>query len=93
MTGIACITLIFLSLPTGSGRASARKRLERLRGRPQWISHERSVTETRIYLNSTGVKGDFTFVALPYANHTDAWVLRDLPERKKVREWLRRVTE
>ncbi len=77
----------------GSDRDSARERLSRLKGRPQFISHERSVEETRRYLESTGIEGDFTFLALPYPNHTDAWVLRDIPERKALREWLRRALE
>jgi hypothetical protein len=66
-------------------------RLQRLRGRPQWISQESSVAETEKYLRGTGVAGDFTFVSMPFGNHTDQWVLRDLPERTKAREWLRRV--
>ncbi len=75
----------------GDDPESARKRLERLKGRPQWVSHERSVEETRKHLESTGVKGDFTFVPLPHPNHTDAWVLRELPERRRLREWLARI--
>jgi hypothetical protein len=75
----------------GDDPEAAKQRLARLGGRPQWISHERSVDDTRAYIEGTGVKGDFTFTALPYPNHTDAWVLRDLPERRKLREWLARV--
>lgn len=75
----------------GDDLESARKRLERLKGRPQWVSHERSVEETRKHLETSGVKGDFTFVPLPHPNHTDAWVLRELPERRRLREWLARV--
>jgi len=71
---------------------SARLRLKRLRGREQWISHEGSVSETRSYLEGSGIRGKFTFAALPYANHSSAWVLRDLPERRQARAWLARVT-
>jgi hypothetical protein len=70
-------------------RASARMRLERLRGRPQWISHEGSVEMTRRYLESTEIEGRFTFVAIPFPNHTDQWLLRDLPVRETAREWFR----
>lgn len=77
----------------GDDRDSALKRLRRLGDRPQWISHERSTRETRRYLEATGVKGDFTFLDLPHPNHTDAWVLRDIPARRRVRDWLRRVLE
>jgi hypothetical protein len=76
----------------GADRASALTRLQRLRGRPQWISQEGGgVAETEKYLRGTGVEGDFTFVAMPFNNHTDRWVLRDIPERQQAREWLRRV--
>ncbi len=72
---------------------SAKQRLERLKGRPQWISHEGSVEPARKYLEATGIAGNFTFVALPFPNHTDAWVLRDLPERTRLRDWLRKALE
>lgn len=75
----------------GADKASALARLQRLRGRPQWISQEGSAAETERYLKGTGVAGDFTFVTMPFANHTDQWVLRDIPERKQARDWLHRV--
>lgn len=76
----------------GADRASALERLQRLEGRPQWISHEGSTKGVEEYLQSTGVKGDFTFRAIPFRNHSDQWVLRDIPERKAAREWLLAVT-
>ena len=72
----------------GDDRASARKRLERLKGRVQLISHESSTSETQNYLTSTGIDAPFTFLNIPYRNHTDSWVLRDIPERKILRQWL-----
>ncbi|WP_425615288.1 hypothetical protein NA78x_005203 [Anatilimnocola sp. NA78] len=77
-----------------SDAASARTRLARLNGRPQWISHESSVAATEKFLADSqpaGAKplGDFTFVSLPFANHTDTWVLRDIEPRRNVRTWLR----
>ena len=75
----------------GADRASALVRLKRLGNRPQWISQEASAEGTESYLREAGVVGDFTFVSMPFANHTDQWVLRDLPERKEAREWLKRV--
>ncbi len=75
----------------GADRAAARQRLLRLRGRPQWISHEGSTAATEAWLRGTGVAGDWTFVPLPYRNHSDAWVLRDLPERRRLRAWVARV--
>lgn len=75
----------------GADRASALVRLRRLGGRPQWISHEGSIAPTEAYLKGTGVKGDFTFHAIPIRNHSDQWVLRDTPDRTAARAWLQRV--
>lgn len=72
-------------------RAAAAKRLARLRGRPQFISHERSVDATREYLAEACPDGNFTFQPIGFRNHSDAWTLRDLPERRAAREWLRRA--
>jgi len=71
-----------------SDRASARRRLARLKGRPVFISQEVTVENIRRYLTETGVEGCFTYQVLPYRNHRDDWVLRDIPERKRLREWL-----
>lgn len=75
-----------------SDEAAALQRLRRLGGREQWISHEGSVEPTRQFIERSGVQAPLTFVAIPYANHSAAWVLRDLPERRKARDWLDRVT-
>lgn len=69
-------------------RASALLRLNRLKGRAQFICQEGSVEETRAYLASTGVKAPFTFETGPFRNHNDGWVLRDVPARAKLRAWL-----
>lgn len=69
--------------------AAAIARMRRLGGRPQFISHEdHGITETRDFIDQSGIKGDFTFVDLPYRNHTSAWVLRNIPEREVIRNWL-----
>lgn len=72
-------------------RGSARRRLERLKGRPQFIIHENSVAATREYVEGTGVKGRFTFRTLEFRNHNDAWALRDIAERREVRAWLAKM--
>ncbi len=72
-------------------RASAVRRLERLKGRAQFIIQENSVEETRGYLQSTGIRAPFTFVTLPYRNHNDSWVLRDIPARRQVRAWVKKT--
>jgi len=75
----------------GSDRASARARLARLQGRPVFISHELSTADTRDYLASTGIAAPFTFLDLPYPNHSAGWVLRPVPERETLRQWARGV--
>lgn len=72
-------------------RKSAAVRLSRLRGRPQFISQEKSTAATEEYLKSTGQKGDFTFVETGFGEHTDTFVLRDVPERAAVREWFEKA--
>jgi len=74
-----------------SDRKSAVQRLQRLKGRPQFISHEGSVAETEKYLKELCPEGNFTFCPLPYRNHTDAWTLRDIPERAMVRQWIKEL--
>jgi hypothetical protein len=73
----------------GADRESALRRLERLGGRPQFISHEGTVSATRDYLRASGVTAPFTFADLPFRNHTDEWVLRDCETRRAARAWLR----
>jgi hypothetical protein len=71
-------------------RKSAAERLKRLGDRPQFISQETSVEATKTYLGEVYPTGNFTFQPLPFADHTDSWVLRDIPERKALRDWFTR---
>ncbi len=75
----------------GADRGAAGRRLARLGGRPQWVSHEGSVDGARTYLALHAPGAEVTFGVLPYRNHTDTWVLRDLPLRLRARRWLERV--
>jgi len=75
----------------GSDRASALERLNRLAGRASFVCHERSIDDTKRYIEASGVKAPFTFEPIRFRNHNDAWTLRDIPERRKAREWLRAV--
>jgi hypothetical protein len=75
----------------GSDRNSAAVRLKRLNSRPQFISQEGSVAKTRQYLETAYPKGNFTFQVIPYRNHTDSWILRDIPERKVIRNWVENI--
>jgi len=70
---------------------SALTRLRRLAGRPQYITHEGSLDDTRKFLqgNEIGkIDHSLTLVVLPFPNHTDGWVLRPLAERDQLRKWL-----
>ncbi len=73
----------------GSDRPSAATRLQRLRGRPQFISHELTTAPARAFIRETGVAAPFTFVDLPFPNHRADWILRDIPARAAAREWLK----
>lgn len=73
--------------PGDGGEPAVLERLRRLNGRPQWISQEVTTEAAENWLRGTGVKGDWTFVAMPFPNHSAAWVLRDMPERRRLREW------
>lgn len=72
----------------GSDRPAAAGRLARLRGRPQFISHELTTAPTRAFLAEAGARAPFTFVDLPFPNHRADWILRDIPARAAAREWL-----
>ena len=76
-----------------SDAMSARQRLARLGTRPQFISHEMSTQQTEAYLKGSGISGQFTFMALPYPNHSDEWVLKDIPQRCQAREWLQNIVQ
>lgn len=72
-------------------RKSAAARLARLGKRPQFISQETSLAETKQYLREALPDGNFTFHEFPFSNHTDTWVLRAIPEREAVRAWFNKV--
>lgn len=76
---------------SGSDRKSAAIRLNRLAGRPQFISHEISVDATRQYLAEACPEGAFLFQPIGFRNHTDQWVLRDIPPRQTLRDWVQKV--
>jgi len=77
----------------GSDKMSAALRLKRLGNRPQFISQEQSITATKKYLARALPDGKFTFQALPFPDHTDTWLLRDIPERRVMRDWFHQVLE
>jgi hypothetical protein len=74
-----------------SDKRSAAARLKRLGNRPQFISQEQTIAETKEYLEKALPEGNFKFQALPFPDHTDTWVLQDIPERKVIRDWFKKV--
>lgn len=72
-------------------RASALTRLRRLKGRPQFISHEGSIEATLHYIEECDEPAAFDFSALPFRNHTDRWALRACEQRWRVRLWLSKL--
>jgi hypothetical protein len=77
----------------GADSDSARRRLARLKGRPQLICCESTIAVTRRYLESTGIQGDFTFLETGFRNHNDAWALRPSAARDTARKWLAAVAK
>lgn len=71
----------------GADADSARIRWSRFQGKPQFVVQEKSVDNIRVFLANID-SSKVELIALPFQNHTDVWVLKDLPERKKLREWL-----
>ena len=72
-------------------------RLKRLGDRPQFISHERhdvekhknsAIEARKAYLNKHHPTGNFTFLTMSFPQHNVEWVLKDIPERTMVRQWL-----
>ncbi|TCO85242.1 hypothetical protein EV701_13242 [Chthoniobacter flavus] len=77
-------------------QASALVRLQRLKGRPQFICGERgNAAETERYLRETGSwdKGTFTVVGTGFRNHNDAWTLRPSEARTKLRAWFHQLVD
>jgi hypothetical protein len=73
---------------------SAKLRLQRLHGRPQFICAEGSgAEETRNFLSkTTALKGEaLTFCSTGFKNHNDAWILRPSDARAKLREWFKKL--
>jgi hypothetical protein len=46
---------------------------------------------TRKFVMMNYPQGRFTIIDLPYINHSAGYVLRDIPERKQMRDWMQNV--
>jgi hypothetical protein len=87
----------------GCDRSSALGRLKRLDGRPQLICQAPSTREIREYLQPHAGLGEFSFLDVPVTElfdipegkvihpHTDLWMSKDSPQRRRAREWLANV--
>jgi hypothetical protein len=69
--------------------ASAVRRLQRLAGRPLWFSHEASTQDAQLFFQKHSIAA--TVHTLPFPNHTDQWLLRDLPLTQTARHWASEV--
>jgi hypothetical protein len=78
-----------------SDPASARTRLQRLQGRPQFICGEGVAVEPVQQYLAALLPGatNLTFHATGFRNHSDAWTLRPSSARAAARAWLARVTQ
>ena len=77
-----------------SDRISAKKRFQRLKGRPQIIIQENGgPTETEKYIENMDREGNFSYLTIPYRNHNLKWALQDIPERKILRAWVKNIVK
>lgn len=93
--------------PLDKFRAEATIRLKRAKGKPWFISTANSGVDFRSYIKLLGVDKDidFTYNEIPVSkyfeipnqyfkhSHTDCWAAFNTPESKKLRDWLRLVTQ
>jgi len=90
--------------PLEAYRESALQRLNRLKGRPALVCQNGDTSDIASYLNPSRAHGDFSFVdvniegicsefpnELAVHPHTDRWLLRDGPDRRRVWNWVGRV--
>ncbi len=79
-----------------SDAESARRRLQRLGSRPQWILSESGtggqgqLAQTRAFLGNPSGE-PFHLMETGFVNHDDDWALRPSPTRKAVREGLQQL--
>ncbi len=66
---------------------SARVRWARFEGKPQFVTQEQSIENIREFLDGKE-SPTISLHAIPFPNHTDVWILKDIPERRLLRDWL-----
>ena len=91
--------------PLEKYRATAIRKLQRVNGRPWWISHDGSVDDIAVFLKEAGLLEDNfvlnpvpmkqLFPKIPNAYfidaHTDMWPLFDNPTSRRAREWVSKI--
>jgi hypothetical protein len=89
----------------GQYRATAITRLQRVHGRPWWVSQDSSVDDIAAFLKEGGLLGDnyildpepmkqlFPQIPNPYFidAHTDLWPLFDNPHSRRARDWVTKI--
>jgi hypothetical protein len=86
-----------------SDRASAIKRLARLKGRPVLVGGQQGSKNKDLFLKDHLQLADFSFIDIPVSkifkipegpiihSHTDLWMHRDSIYRQQVRHWLKKI--
>lgn len=87
--------------PLSDYRKRANVRLDRIKGRPVWISRNPDAQRIRRYIKESGIMGDFTIVDIDLPSlyptvpnplfphyHTSNWLLEDNPYSRLAKEWL-----
>ncbi len=91
--------------PLEKYRADAIKRLQRVQGRPWWVSQDKSVDDVTTFLKDTGLFGDNfildpvpmkqLFPKIPKAYfisaHTDMWPLFNNPSSNQASKWIYKI--
>lgn len=81
----------------GTDAESAKRRLQRLGNRPQFICHEMTeasdggLSRTRAFLEGIENPSRFTWAETGFRNHSDAWILRPSAARDQLRAWVRAI--
>jgi len=91
--------------PLENYRATATARLQRVKGRPWWVSEDGTVDDIAAFLREAGLSGDnYLFNPVPMKQffpkipnayfidaHTDLWPLFDNPSSRRARDWVYKI--
>lgn len=94
-----------MGYPYDKYRASAITRLQRVNGRPWWVSEDASAADIAAFLKGAGLLGgNYILDPVPMKQlfpkipnlyfidaHTDMWPLFDNPSSRRAREWIYKI--